>query len=293
MKDKREAEEVEKEKVKIAAFFDLDGTLVALPSLERRFFRMLRYQRVIPAKNYFSWLREAVRLAPRGVSAVLQANKMYLRSVVVDHSKASGPKAAPAFFKEGIERVAWHARQGHAIVLVSGTLEPLAQEKARAIEAELAARGMAVPVRVCATRLEEKEGRWTGRIVGEPMFGHAKARAAKRIAAEEKLDLPRCYAYGDSVNDRWMLEAVGHAVAVNSSRELARIARDQGWPVVLWKERKSLAQRTQRTQSSRRREESTASLNAGALRVGNGGEVKKKLSLCGTEIREASRRSVG
>jgi phosphoserine phosphatase len=218
---------------------------------------------------------------------------MYLRSVAADHSKASGPKAVPAFFKEGIEKVAWHARQGHAIVLVSGTLEPLAVEASRAIEAELAARGMAVPVRVCATRLEEKEGRWTGRIVGEPMFGEAKARGVKRLEEEMQLDLADCYAYGDSVNDRKMLEAVGHAVAVNPSKELARIAREHGWPVLVWKERKNLTQRTQRTRSTQRREESTASFNAAALRVRNGGEVKKRLLLCGTEVREASTRSAG
>jgi len=55
--------EVEEKSGGVAAFFDLDGTLLALPSLERRFFRMLRYRRAIAAKNYLLWLAEAVRLA--------------------------------------------------------------------------------------------------------------------------------------------------------------------------------------------------------------------------------------
>src|SRR5260370_13499398 len=38
---------------RVAAFFDLDGTLLARPSLERRFFSGLRYQRAIPVENYF------------------------------------------------------------------------------------------------------------------------------------------------------------------------------------------------------------------------------------------------
>jgi HAD superfamily hydrolase (TIGR01490 family) len=296
VKDKREVKEVkevEEENGKIAAFFDLDGTLVALPSLEGRFFRMLRYRQEIRAKNYFLWLAEAVRVAPRGVSAILQANKMYLRGIAADRWRAGGLKPAPTFYEDGLERVAWHARQGHVIVMVSGTLEPLAVEAARALEEALATRWIATALRVCATQLEEVDGRWTGRILGEAMFGHAKARAAKRMAEEMQLDLADCYAYGDSANDRYLLETVGRPMAVNTSKELARIAREQEWPVLQWKKEKNVTQRTQRTQSLHRGVQSTANSNAGALRELERSEVEKEHSLCGTEIREASMRSLG
>src|SRR6202140_4839337 len=209
----KETEEAKENSGRVAAFFDLDGTLVALPSLEKRFFRMLRYRRAIRAKNYFLCLREAIRLIPRGISAILQANKMYLRGVQVfdergegdgdvsswhkDGHQAEGQASAPprrnprlpvpAFFSQAIERVAWHAKQGHEIVLISGTLERLARGAARAMEAELAARAITVTIRVFATRLEEMEGRWTGRVLGEAMFGEAKARAARRLAEEIRL----------------------------------------------------------------------------------------------------------
>ena len=264
-------------RARIAAFFDLDGTLVALPSLERRFFRMLRYRRAITAQNYWLWLAEAVRLSPYGVNSILHGNKMYLRGVAVERLGKGCLRPAPPFMEEGLERVAWHARQGHAIVIVSGTVQPLAMETVRAIETELAALGLAVPVRVCATRLEEKEGRWTGRIIGEAVFGHAKVRAAKRMAEEMELDLAACYAYGDSVNDRYLLETVGRPSAVNPSKELEQIAREQGWPVLRWKTGKSLVHGAQKTQSTQRGKEETGDLEAGALR----------------EIREASARSLG
>jgi len=295
----KEVEEVKAEKEVegksggVAAFFDLDGTLLALPSLERRFFRMLRYRRAIAAKNYLLWLAEAVRLAPRGVSVIWQENKMYLRGVEADRLRKAGLKPALTLFEDGLERVAWHAKRGHTIVMVSGTLEPLANEAARAIEDDLAARGIFPAIRVCATRLEQKEGRWTGRIVGEAMSGEAKARAAKRMAEEMQLDLANCYAYGDSMNDRWMLEAGGHAAAVNPSKELARIARDQEWPVLQWKERKNLTQRTQRTLSSRRRGDSTTNSTAGTLREAKRDEVEKAHSQCGTVTGEAIMRGLG
>ena len=44
------------------AFFDVDGTLLAKPSLERRFFRTLRWQGKIPVANYLGWITEAIRL---------------------------------------------------------------------------------------------------------------------------------------------------------------------------------------------------------------------------------------
>jgi HAD superfamily hydrolase (TIGR01490 family) len=265
----KEIEEAKEKSGRVAAFFDLDGTLAALPSLEKRFFRMLRYRRAIRAKNYFLWLREAMRLMPRGISVILQANKMYLRGVQIfdergegdrdvsswhkDGHQAEGQASAPprrnprlpvpAFFSQAIERVAWHAKQGHEIVLISGTLERLARGAARVMGAELAARGITVTIRVFATRLEEMDGRWTGRVLGEAMFREAKARAARRLAEEMRLDLERCYAYGDSLNDRWLMAAVGRPAAVNPSRDLADMARMHGWPVLNWEGKESLAQR--------------------------------------------------
>ncbi len=268
MMERREANEVEEVKdvkgseahERIAAFFDLDGTLMALPSLEWRFFRILRYRQAIPAKNYFSWLGEAMRLLPRGINAVLQENKMYLRGVQSidprggresfassrhkngyrDERQPTAPQRrnprlpVPAFLAEAIERVAWHAKQGHAIFLVTGTLEPLASAAALALILRLAVRGITTSIGICATRLEEVNNRWTGRIVGEAMFGEAKVRAVRQIAAELNLDLGRCYAYGDSAHDRWLLEAVGRPAAVNPSRELERIAMRRGWAILRW-----------------------------------------------------------
>jgi len=95
---------------------------------------------------------------------------------------------------------------------------------------------------VCATRLEERRGRWTGRLVGEPAYGHGKQRAIRELAREHALDLRQCHAYGNSLLDRHMLAAVGHPHVVNPGRELAAIANEEHWPVWHWfEERKSPA----------------------------------------------------
>ena len=253
----------------VAAFFDFDGTLMPLPSLERRFFRALRYRREIPLTNYFLWGRQALKLLPRGLSQVAHANKMYLRGVhgfvesgVENRTDSSAHKSGhkgggqasvpprriprwsvPQFFEDGMERLAWHQTQGHAIVIVSGTLEPLASAAARALETELAERGIVARIGVRATNLEESEGRWTGRILGEAMFGKAKARAVLALAEEMSLDLSQSWAYGDGAQDQWMLASVGNAAVVNPSTKLARIGRRRGWLAFHWGEKRNLTQR--------------------------------------------------
>jgi HAD superfamily phosphoserine phosphatase-like hydrolase len=239
------------------------------PSMEKQFFSMLRFRRIIGIRNYFLWLAGAMRLMPRGISQILHANKMYLRGVPVDvegggtdlpgclcardkggknAERKSQARMPVPLYPQAVERVAWHAERGHLIVIVSGTLEMLAERAACLLEAALLGHVLTSKIRVCATRLEEKRGRWTGRIVGEAMFGEAKARAIGRIAAEAHLDLQRCFAYGDCSSDQWMLEAVGKPAAVNPSNDLARIARRKDWAVLLWGEEEDFTPRTRKAQ---------------------------------------------
>ncbi|HTQ61818.1 MAG TPA: HAD-IB family hydrolase [Candidatus Solibacter sp.] len=271
----KEVKEVDEKSGGVAAFFDLDGTLLGPPSMEKRFYSLLRYRRVIGIRNGWWWMAESARLAPRGINQILHANKMYLRGVCV--SEQSPANTAP-FLAEAMERVAWHVQGGHSIVIVSGTLEALAEKAARGLESGLLGRGWATRIGVCATRLEEAGDRWTGRIVGEAMFGEAKARAIKRIAAEMDLDLERCFAYGDSASDRWMLEAVGKPAAVNPSHDLARIARRNDWPILCWEEKKDSTQRTQSTQSVRRKPERKIVARIGVAEEVNRGDLVSGVS---------------
>jgi HAD superfamily hydrolase (TIGR01490 family) len=81
------------------------------------------------------------------------------------------------------------------------------------------------------TIAEVVDGRYTGRLVGDLMHGPAKAAAIQILAAAEGLDLTRCAAYSDSVNDLPMLSTVGHPVAVNPDGALRREARARQWEI--------------------------------------------------------------
>jgi HAD superfamily phosphoserine phosphatase-like hydrolase len=215
---------------RIAAFFDIDGTLLPLPSLERRFFAELRRDGEIPFTNYLRWATAAIRLAPSGILRSVHANKMHLRHVRV-RTLAPGHFT---FFPAAIRRVGWHASQGHSVILISGTLDLLARQAALALTLRLAMHGVMAKIGVCATRAERIDGQYTGRVVDAANFAEEKMLAIRRIAQENGFDLARCYAYSDSAHDRWMLGAVGRPAAANPSPELRRIAKLRHWPVYEW-----------------------------------------------------------
>jgi putative phosphoserine phosphatase/1-acylglycerol-3-phosphate O-acyltransferase len=225
----------------VGAFFDLDGTLLAAPSLERRFVGYLLERDEITSARVGRWLAGFAESFWRDLHGATEGNKRYLcgigEELVSDWERSLGAEffCGPtlAFFDEALQWIVWHRAQGHRVLLVSGTLAPLARVIARGLAA-----WAATEIEVCATELEIAAGSsrvWNGRIAGEHMSGGAKLRAVAELAARCGIDLSRSYAYGDSVGDLQMLEAVGNAVAVNPTRRLASVARKRGWQTCIWK----------------------------------------------------------
>ena len=72
-----------------------------------------------------------------------------------------------------------------------------------------------------------------------------RSEAITDLAKWENFDLAQCYAYSDSASDLPMLEAVAHPVAVNPDAKLERLARHNGWPIVVFSKRtKAVVRRT-------------------------------------------------
>jgi len=215
---------------KCAAFFDLDGTLLPPPSLERRFVTYLRRRGELSFAQAARWVRQFLIRATFDFQSATEGNKAHLAGLPVslaDEWSGSPEREPVPFFAEGLRLLEWHAAQGHRIFLVSGTLAPLALEIAQRLP---------VPTEVCATELEVCDGCWTGCILGELVSGEAKTRATERLAAKNNLDLATSYAYGNRCADIPMLKSVGHPVAVNPSASLERLARQCGRSVLEWRQ---------------------------------------------------------
>ena len=85
-----------------------------------------------------------------------------------------------------------------------------------------------------AARLVERVGRFTGELAEPPLTADGRASMAARLAADHKVDLADCHAYGDSLADLPMLELVGHPHPINPDFRLSREARRRRWPIENW-----------------------------------------------------------
>lgn len=113
---------------------------------------------------------------------------------------------------------------GWTVVLVTGSLDHLMAPVAAHFNADA----------VIAATLEERDGAFTGELVGPPVVGAEKVRRMHADAAARGVSLDSCAAYSDSYSDLPMLQAVGAAHAVNADARLAREARQAGWPLLYW-----------------------------------------------------------
>jgi phosphoserine phosphatase len=74
----------------------------------------------------------------------------------------------------------------------------------------------------------------TGELQVGPPTGESRALIMMEYCHAEGLSIEEAVAYADSASDLPMLEAAGHAVAVNPEAKLAAIARKRGWHVEQW-----------------------------------------------------------
>ncbi|MEH0820253.1 HAD family hydrolase [Micromonospora sp. URMC 105] len=214
-----------------AAFFDVDNTMMQGASI-------YWFARGLAARKYFT-TGDLARFAWQQARFRLLATEN-----AVDMSQAK--EAALAFIEgwrvDDVERLAEEIFDELMAPRIWAGTRRLAQRHLDAGERVWLVSAAPVEIgRVIATRLgltgaigtvaEVVDGAYTGRLVGDLMHGPAKAEAVGQLAAVEGLDLGRCAAYSDSVNDLPMLTAVGRAVAINPDGTLLRQARERGWEV--------------------------------------------------------------
>lgn len=219
----------------IGAFFDLDGTLLAPPSAERRFIRYLLRRRLLRVSSLVGWLVDVLENAPIG-APFAEADRFYLRglnSSLAEEWLAEFGGAVP-FFREAVDAIEWHAARSHHVVIVSGTLAPLARALVRRLPGGVTVCATELKTEKCAAGADFGTSFWTGQLSGELLNGAAKARAVRAVAVRYELDLSRSFAYGDSASDIRMLAAVGNPCAVNAGFGLRRVARACGWRMERW-----------------------------------------------------------
>jgi HAD superfamily hydrolase (TIGR01490 family) len=213
----------------VGAFFDMDNTLVPGPSIEIGFFRYLWQDGVVGWPELWRSFHFALRQMPPISLSPLRRNKRYLLGLEVSQIEHLAQEyvelfVMPRVASRALGRLAHHKQAGHVVAVVSGSPECLVKPLAEKL---------GVPL-VFGAKLEAQSGVYTGRVFAPLPYGEGKSRYIERLAAQYNLDLGRSYAYGDSPGDFHALQLVGHPFVVNPIRGMARIAKEQGWPVTQW-----------------------------------------------------------
>nr|WP_109326371.1 HAD-IB family hydrolase [Rhodococcus oxybenzonivorans] len=249
---------------RVAAFFDLDKTIIAKSStlaFSRPFFDQgLINRRSVLKSSYAQFLfllsgadhDQMERMRAYLTSMCTGWNVEQVRAVVAEtlHDIVD-----PLVFAEAADLMADHKLRGHDVVVVSASGEEVVTPIAEALGA----------TRSIATRMAVKEGLYTGEVEFY-CYGEGKVEAIVELAEKNGYDLSSCYAYSDSVTDLPMLTAVGHPTAVNPDRALRKVAAGNGWPILTFSNPVSLRARLQSPSATT--VATTAAVSIGALVAG-------------------------
>jgi len=214
---------------KIAAFFDFDETLLEVES----------------GRLGIQWLWDR-RLVPFGyILKVLVANFFYQRRLLSDEGMvkimltfyrkkrlADFQKGADNFYKAYLKphlapgilsRVHFHKKEGHLLVLISGSVRYLLEPVAKDLEFD----------HLLCTDLEvDKNGLMTGKPADLVCVDHHKKKLTLKLAQQLELDLEKSYAYGNHHSDLPLLETVGNPHVVEPTSILEKIAHQRSWPII-------------------------------------------------------------
>jgi putative phosphoserine phosphatase/1-acylglycerol-3-phosphate O-acyltransferase len=212
---------------KVAAFFDLDQTLLAGFSATAFARERLLSGRMSPREMADSFLGAlSFGVGRTGFSGFMSAATAAYRGLSERVLEEIGEEVyqkhlATAVYPEARALVHAHQEMGHTVAIVSSATRYQADPFARELGIE----------HVLCTQLEVDDGTFTGRVVKPTCYGEGKRIAASELARQHDLDMGRSYFYTDSHEDLPLLDAVAHPRPLNPNRRLAQIAKERSWPV--------------------------------------------------------------
>ena len=217
-----------------AAFFDVDNTLVR-GSTSILFGKVAFAGGTIKRRDIWRFAFEQIMFIRRGEKNSKMADiKDRALSITKGHPVKELMDLIPIVYESEIKPRLWpgtvralkeHLALGHEVWLITAAPVELAEQIAK----DLGATG------ALGTIVGHHDGVLTGELIGDPLHGKAKRRAAKELAQERNISLKRSFAYSDSVNDLPLLTLVGNPVVVNPDKQLKRYADAAGWDILRFK----------------------------------------------------------
>ena len=215
---------------KIAAFFDLDRTLIDVNSavlyarFEHRnkrisawhvfltaFYTVLYHVNVLDMERAYEQASKIYRGLPE---QELEQRAREFFFTEIDHRLQPGARQA----------LAEHRQLGHELVLLTSS---------SSYQAAAACESWGLDHWI-ANRFPCESGLLTGTVAKPLCYGSGKVTYAEEWAADRNIDLAASYFYSDSYSDLPMLQRVGFPKVVNPDPKLKVFSRQQNWPILDW-----------------------------------------------------------
>lgn len=216
---------------KVAAYFDLDGTLLNASS-EKTLTGVLARRRPwrIPHATIAWTIGATFGLLTGKAPYDALRNRGHLSLASWRILERYSEEIATTYLKERIspgawERLDWHRKQGHRLVLVTATVAPMAEAMARVLAMD----------EVYGCGPENRTGMLSGSERGWSVPRRkGKVPIVEQDAEKHGHDLSQCYGYGNTHADSWFMRICGHAIAVNPESSLEQFAKKNDWEIVHW-----------------------------------------------------------
>lgn len=226
---------------RVAAFFDLDKTVIAKSST-LAFSRPFRHEGLINRRAVLKSAYAQFVFTIAGADAdQMDRMRAHLTALCenwdVEQVRAIVEETLhdvvdPLVYAEATELIKDHRANGHDVVVVSASGAEIVRPIARMVGATDSV----------ATEMVVADGRYTGAI-DFYCYGENKAQAIRGLSEKHGYQLEHCHAYSDSITDLPLLEAVGNPNVVNPDRALRKIATQRGWPILMFTDPVSLRAR--------------------------------------------------
>ncbi|MBN1923837.1 MAG: HAD family hydrolase [Nanoarchaeota archaeon] len=217
--------------MKVAAFFDLDGTIVRGVS-SVRFSRFLIRRKILPIKlsvlkptlkTVFNYFKGNIKEYMDGADDIMAASMKGLSKKVIElQAKQYVRLELDKVYKKTLKAINEHKSKNHLLFLLSASFDELVKEFGKLLGFDES----------IGTRLETRKGVYTGVIKSPSMIGEDRAVIVKKLAKKYNVDLSKSFAYGDSFNDKEVLKIVGNPFVVNPDDFMRKTARKKNWKVL-------------------------------------------------------------
>lgn len=219
----------------IAAYFDLDRTLIRDFSV-KNFAKNRLLSGKFTSRELVSQVAGGLAYAVNndnfaGLAAISAKGVTDIEEqVFIDvGEKVYLKHLAQSVIPESRALVSAHLAMGHTVAIVSAATPYQTNPVARDLGIE----------HVMCTRMEVRNGKFTGNLIEPACWGNGKAFYGKQFAEEHGIDLQKSYFYTDSDEDLPLLEIVGHPRPINPNTKLSSIAFQNGWPISRFNTEKS------------------------------------------------------